>query len=194
MLLAGQDEAEIVGELGEKSGLYTMTVSVMGQETALYITKDGKLLIPAPNAMQITTSTPAQEISKTLGNFSVTEEEVCLEEGKPLLYFFGADTCPHCLWAHPIFNAVASRFGEYVVIKDNMNDIVDQDVFYTYNSQGSIPTIVLGCKYYRIGTVGENVEGGDLTEGQNLTALICKLTGNQPGDVCAEVADLIDQI
>jgi len=68
-----------------------------------------------------------------------------------------------------------------------MDSDEDTDVFNKY-STGGIPTLVLGCKYYR---VGAGVQSGEEQETKDLTALICKLTGSQPADVCEEVHDLI---
>jgi len=49
----------------------------------------------------------------------------------------------------------------------------------------------MGCKYYRVGS-GES--SGIDEEAKALTAITCKLTNGQPGNVCSAVQDLIDQI
>ena len=72
-----------------------------------------------------------------------------------------------------------------------MDSSADSKVFSEYSSQGAIPTLVLGCKYARTGS-GESV--GESEEAKNLTALFCKLTDNQPSDVCSSVQELINQI
>ena len=71
-----------------------------------------------------------------------------------------------------------------------MDANADTDIFGKY-STGGIPTLVFGCKYYRVGS-GEG-EGEEL-ESKNLTAIICKLTGNQPSSICNLFQDLINQI
>jgi len=71
-----------------------------------------------------------------------------------------------------------------------MDSQADMDVFRKY-STGGIPTLVLGCKYYRVGS-GERA--GEEMESKVLTALICKLTENKLVDICNEVQDLISQI
>ena len=66
----------------------------------------------------------------------------------------------------------------------------DMDVFSKY-STGGIPMLAFGCKYYRVGS-GE--QSGEKEESEILTALICKLTQNQPTEVCDKVQDLVNQI
>jgi len=108
----------------------------------------------------------------------------------PVIYFFGSKDCPHCTWEHPIVEKVAKDFEEYISFHNNMDSDADRDVFSKY-STGGIPTLVFGCKYYRVGSgEGLSEEG----ESKALTALICKLTENQPLSVCNLVQDLINQI
>ncbi|MFH1451264.1 MAG: hypothetical protein ABIF89_01480, partial [bacterium] len=72
----------------------------------------------------------------------------------------------------------------------NMDSTEDQEIFSQY-SDGSIPTIIVGCKYYRVGS-GENL--GEEKETNALRAIICKVTGNQPESVCSKVQDLMTQV
>ncbi|GAI38261.1 unnamed protein product [marine sediment metagenome] len=62
-----------------------------------------------------------------------------------------------------------------------MDPSADMDVFSKYSPEGYVPALVLGCKYYRVGS-GEII--GEEEENKVLTALICDLTENQPNDVC----------
>ena len=147
---------------------------------------------PSPTAQQPTQGA-IKELTSTIGNFLVLEEEICNEEGKPIVYFFGSQTCPHCSWEHPIFEEVVAQFGDLVSFHNNMDNNEDTDVFQKYSqiNNGAIPFMVLGCRYARVGS-GEL--SGEETEKENLTALICKLTGGQSEKVCAGVEDLIEQI
>ncbi|MCS7106333.1 MAG: thioredoxin family protein, partial [Candidatus Aenigmarchaeota archaeon] len=124
------------------------------------------------------------------GDFLVSKDEVCKENGKPIVYFFGISRCPHCIWEHPIINNVTSKFEGYISYHENVDTDKDIDVFQKY-STGGVPTIVLGCKYYRVGS-GRRI--GEEQEAKVLTALICKLTGNKPNEVCSNVQDLINQV
>lgn len=147
---------------------------------------------PSPVAQQPTQGA-AEELNSTIGNFLVLKEEPCEEDGKPLVYFFGRQTCPHCSWEHPIFEAVVKKFGDLVSFHNNMDSDEDMDVFQKYGqlNNGAIPFIVLGCQYARLGS-GENL--GKEEETKMLTAFLCKLTDSQPEKVCAGVEDLIGQI
>ena len=131
-------------------------------------------------------------LPSTIGNFFVTEEEVCQENNKPIIYMFGASTCPHCQWEHPIFAAVTAKFSGVISLHDNMDTQDDMEVFQNYSqiNQGGIPFMVLGCRYVRVGS-GE--ASGEEEEADVLTALICRLTEGKPESVCAQVKELIEQ-
>jgi len=187
-ILKGQSTASLKDAV-EENGLYKIVFDVQGQEVNWRVTKDGKFVFP--QVIDLTQAQePAQEEGTTLGNFSISTDEVCLENGKPIVYFFGSASCPHCQWEKPIAEQVADKFEGLISFHENIDSENDMDIFNKY-STGGVPTLVLGCKYFRVGS-GESE--GDKTEADNLTALICKLTNGQPGDVCGPVQSLIDQI
>jgi len=119
----------------------------------------------------------------TVGDFLVLEDEICTEDGKPIVYYFGASGCPHCVWEHPIIQAVAAEFGDQISFHDLMDKQEEMEVFQKYIdiNGGGIPFIVLGCKYVRVGS-GERA--GEEQEKRALTQLICELTGSQPSQTC----------
>ena len=119
----------------------------------------------------------------TVGDFLVLDDEICLEDGKPIVYYFGSTGCPHCTWEHPIIQEVAEQFGDAISFHDLMDKQEEFDVFEKYLNinGGGIPFIVLGCKYVRVGS-GERA--GEEAERAALTELICELTNNQPSQVC----------
>lgn len=187
-LLRGRATASLVEAL-EENGLYKFKFAIEGREMESYITFDGKLFFP--EGIDLTEVEPmAQEQGQTIGNFSVTSDEVCKENGKPIVYFFGLEGCGYCKWEHPIIEEVAAKFGGEISFHNNMDTDADREVFQKY-STGGVPTLVLGCKYYR---VGAGKSDGEELETKNLTAIICKLTGNKPADVCNQVQDLVNQI
>lgn len=154
----------------------------------------------APEKVAQVSPTPTEEgavlgeLASTIGGFLVTEDEICQEDGKPIVYLFGSSGCPHCTWEHPIFEKATAKFGNLISVHDNIDKQgVDQEIWQKYSqiNRGAIPFLVLGCRYVRVGS-GENA--GEIGEEKNLTALICKLTGGEPTEVCQEVADLIKQI
>jgi len=130
----------------------------------------------------------------TIGGFSNIESAEM--EARPKVMFFGTSWCPHCAWERPIFNLVADKFGdkiEKIVVEIDTEPDDDHIVtFNHYSEEGYIPAVIIGGKYFRIGS-GEQF--GAEAEKDILTAILCKSTNN-PIDACnePEVAELISQI
>lgn len=183
-----------VASVAEENGIYKFRLKVGNQEYDSYVTKDGRLLFTEQgidlDKEQNNSEETVKQKGTTIGNFSVSQNDICKENEKPIVYFFGSNSCPHCVWEHPIFEKVANNFEGYISFHNNMDSDKDTDVFSKY-STGGVPALVLGCKYYRVGS-GE--QAGEEEESKNLTALFCKLTGEKPAEICEPVKDLIDQI
>lgn len=175
--------------IAEEGSVYKIRLKMGDNEYDSYVSKDGKFLFPEGYDLE-KVSEPQPEAKDTIGDFLISGEEICLENEKPIVYFFGSKSCPHCNWEHPIIEEVTAKFKENIVFHNNMDLEQDMGVFSKY-STGGIPTLVLGCKYYRVGS-GESL--GEETEVKVLTALICRLTNNQPSETCDSVQDLINQI
>lgn len=188
-ILGGEAAISLIETL-EENGLYKVKFKVEEEEVEWRITKDGGLIFPQVIDLA-EFEPPAEETDQTIGNFSVSNDEICKEDGKPIVYFFGSEGCSYCKWEHPIIEEVAAKFGDNISFhNNNMDSEADMDVFQKY-STGGVPTLVLGCRYYR---VGAGTQSGEEKETEYLTALICKLTENKPADVCSSVQDLIDEI
>ncbi len=186
----------------EDANLYKITFNLSMQGIILtvepyeaYMTKDGKILFPQGIDMEeFEEKVKQQEEKQTIGDFIVSEDEICMEDEKPIIYFFGSEGCGGCRWEHPVMENVTAKFVGYISFHDNMdNSTADRDIFDKYSPEDYIPTIVLGCKYYR---VGPGASMGENQEAKVLTALICNLTGNKPVDVCTdpEIEELINRI
>jgi thiol-disulfide isomerase/thioredoxin len=181
----------------ETTGLYKFTLELQGQKLNAYVSSDGKMLFPqdpidltkSPDTQEAkTTTTEAETKAQTTadGNFNqITDAEICQENGKPIVYFFGSESCPHCIWEKPVISAVAKKFGSAISYHENVDNGKEMDVFNKY-STGSIPTVIIGCKYYRVGS-GESA--GEQSETATLTKLICDITGNQPAAVCGQTSN-----
>ena len=174
----------------EENGLYKIRLKINEDEFDAYATKNGKLLFIQAFNLDKPLVEETLETESTIGEFVVSENEICKEGEKPIVYFFGTKTCPHCQWEHPVVENVAKKFEGEISFHNNMDSDADKDIFAKY-SDGGVPTIVVGCKYFRVGS-GESL--GETEETKVLTALICKLTENKPTDTCNEVQDLIGQI
>ena len=193
-VLQGQSEASLV-EIIEENGLYVIKFSVEGEEVDWRITKDGQLVFPQTINLadfnEDGENGEGGDVGTTIGNFFVSNDEIIIEDGKPVIYFFGSETCPHCLWEHPVMKEVVAKFNGHISFHDNMDSDADSDVFSKYSEEGYVPATVIGGKYYRVGS-GENL--GEEENVKTLTALICKLTNNQPAEVCSSVQELINNI
>ncbi|MDP2966920.1 MAG: thioredoxin family protein, partial [bacterium] len=136
--------------VAEENGVYKFRLKIGNQEYDSYVTKDAKLLFAEAINLE-TQPQKSPQTTGTIGDFLVSKDEICKEDGKPIVYFFGSSSCPHCKWEHPIFEKVAKNFEGYISLHNNMDSEQDRDIFEKY-STGGIPTLVFGCKYYRVGS------------------------------------------
>lgn len=100
--------------------------------------------------------------------FSQKAGEVCMEDGKPVVYMFSTTWCPHCQWISETYEKTVQKYvdeGKIVAYHyeldigdDTMTPEVEQGVpaeheaiYRAFNPRGSIPTFVFGCQYYRVG-------------------------------------------
>jgi len=148
---------------------------------------------------QVLTQVPAPNFPKTIGDFLVTNREICKEDGKPLAYFFGSSSCTHCVWEKPIAQKVFAEFKNEIAYHENFDSQADGEVFQKYAdiNPGYVPFFVLGCKYARVGA-GENLgktdEESKKLEGEALTAILCKLTDNKPSSVCSQIREKVSEV
>lgn len=159
-----------------------------------YLEKGTKSAVQPTPAPQAAAQPTPVVLGTSIGNFVITKDELCKEDGKPVVYFFGGSFCPHCKWEHPIVEKVMEKFKDQVSFHNNMDkQDADKEIWNKYASinQGGVPFIVLGCRYARVGS-GETL--GEKEEERILTALVCKLTGGQPEKTCQGVADLLGKI
>jgi len=184
--------------VSEESGLYKIVIEIDGTNHNTYASKDGRLFFPEGmiiNEQEVQNEAPATEApvtteNQTIGGFQKVSETPCLENGKPILYYFGSSSCPFCEWQTPVMERVAEIFGNTIVPKFRIDTEEDREIFSNY-SQGGVPLIVVGCQYSRVGAGTQWREEADINY---ISALSCKLTNNQPVDVCAPLKDLINKI
>ena len=113
--------------------------------------------------------------------------DICYEDGKPIMRMYAASGCGYCKWNKPIFEKVVKEYIEAGKVtgylwEDNKNLLSEggqesitkeeHDIYTEYNPQGSVPTIVMGCKYYRIGSSFARMENGEVLEEAELRAVI----------------------
>ena len=103
------------------------------------------------------------------GTFTKADNaEICKEDGKPVIRLFSTTMCPHCQWIKETFDKVALEYvnqgkivahhWEFDAKEDTISaKIVEQipeeevAIYKKFNPDGTVPTFVFGCKYYRIG-------------------------------------------
>ena len=173
-------------ETVKESGIYKITLNIGGDQIDVFTTLDGKMLFLEGVNMENRII-----FERTIGRFTKTDEEVCLENGKPIVYYFGRSECPFCIWQQPVITSAMEQFEGYVVFKDHTDTEEDMEVFTRY-SEGGVPLIVIGCNYFRLGAGGS--EGDEESDMNNISALTCKLTGGQPQEVCVGLEGVIEQI
>lgn len=168
--------------------LYRIKISIDGQSFDSFVTADGKYLFanePIDMSEEITPEPLPEMLEKESveiegGFMEITDLDLCLENDKPIVYFFGSEGCPHCLWQKPIMTEVAAQFGDNISYRENFDGATDIDVLLKYGN-GAVPTIIVGCKYYRVGS-GE--AKGEEADKEILKNVICKATGGNPSSVC----------
>jgi len=96
------------------------------------------------------------------------DADICKEGGKPIVYLFSTTWCPHCQWIKETFDRVAKEYVDagkiaayHWEVDTNDNTLTSElekevpanqmAVYQEFNPDGSIPTFVLGCKYFRVG-------------------------------------------
>jgi len=164
----------------EKFTFYKFNVKAGEQNVPTYISTDGKIMVFQETDITkdpyAGTEAPTEEkvdgknVLPSEGGFKEVEgTEVCKENGKPIVYFFGSESCPHCKWQQPVIESAIKGFGNKISFHKNIDSTDDMDIFTKYNPSGGVPTIVIGCKYYRIGS-GEG--SGEDADKQTITNLI----------------------
>ncbi len=98
--------------------------------------------------------------------FTEYDEDICKEDGKPVVYLFSTTWCPHCEWIKDTFDSwakdnsdkISAYHWELDTMDNSLTDAVESEVpedanavYEAFNPEGSIPTFVFGCKYGRVG-------------------------------------------
>lgn len=153
----------------------------------------------ASNPTAAPTQSPAPNYPKTIGDFLITNNEICEEDGRPLVYFFGSSSCPHCVWEKPVAKEVFAKFKNEIAYHENFDSDKESDVFQRYSdiNPGYVPFLILGCKYARVGageSLGKDDAESKKLEQEALTAILCKLTEGKPSSVCAAIKDKVSEI
>ncbi|MFA5108297.1 MAG: thioredoxin family protein [Candidatus Micrarchaeia archaeon] len=142
---------------------------------------------PTPSQPTPTPTAKITDVKTVDGNFKQTTEAVCKNGSAVIVRMFTTTWCPHCVWEKPVMKAVTSTFGDKVDLRIYDVDVQGQTpaseeaIWAKYNPGGSIPTLVIGCKYYKIGS-GESI--GEDTEKAAIRKIICEELGTDAPSFC----------
>jgi len=105
----------------------------------------------------------------TITSFTLTEDEICLEDEKPLVIFYTVSECAPCDALKDSFISALEdkelsayiwelNTGDNLLTEDKEKGITKSafEIFQKYNEKSTVPTIVAGCKYVGVGDI--NVE------------------------------------
>lgn len=101
--------------------------------------------------------------------YEKTGEPILTENHKPVIYLFSTAWCPHCQWTAPIFDKVVKDYldqekinayhwqidtGDNALTEEIETQVpeIAQHIFRTINPSKSIPVLIFGGKFYRIGS------------------------------------------
>jgi len=190
-LLGGANTASLSSVVdNDIESLHRVKIEVQGNIFDVFVSSDGKyLFIDGPidmtasiNQQGDVSEMASKESVNVEGGFKeILEVDVCTDEnGKPLVYFFGSETCPHCEWQKPIMTELSQLFGDNINYHENFDGSTEADILLKYGN-GSVPALIIGCKYYRIGS-GEATSVAEDTEA--VKDVICRATGGIPASIC----------
>jgi thiol-disulfide isomerase/thioredoxin len=171
--------------------LYRIKINIEGNTYDTFVSSDGKyLFVDSPIDMSVESNQQEGDVPEMLSKESVNVEggfkeisdvDVCNDEnGKPIVYFFGSESCPHCEWQKPIMDEVSSLFGDNINYHENFDGTTEADVLLKYGN-GAVPALIIGCKYYRIGSGEASTVEADT---QAIKDVICRATGGIPASIC----------
>ncbi len=117
--------------------------------------------------------------------------DICLEDGKPIIRMFSTTICPHCRWINETFNGVMEEYmsankivayhwdvdqgnNQYTPQKETSLPASEVELLKKTNPDLSVPTYIFGCKYWRVGNPYESADDLDAEAGE-FKAVIEKL-------------------
>jgi thiol-disulfide isomerase/thioredoxin len=97
--------------------------------------------------------------------FEKLSNNMCTENGKPLIRYYCTSWCPHCRYINPIFDSVMAEYNNQIMVRHYVVDlntppVEDMNEFLKFSPNGNVPAFSFGCEYYRIGNSFESQ--GDL--------------------------------
>ncbi len=144
---------------------------------------------------QTNSDTNGPTFSGEINTFSFVNNNLCTENGKPVIRMFSTTWCSHCGWIKDTFDSTVKEYvdsGKIVAYhweldtgNNTLTDVAEtnvpeseQSIFTQFSPNGSVPVFVFGCQYYRIGNGYEKTSDLVSEEGE-FRAVIEKLITEQ---------------
>ncbi len=97
--------------------------------------------------------------------FTITDNEVCEQDGKPIIRMYSTSNCEQCKWIEETFASTASEYEDIIayhwVLDTGNNKLTveeeksipksEAELFKELNPSLKVPFFVFGCKYIREG-------------------------------------------
>ncbi|MCK4714208.1 MAG: thioredoxin family protein, partial [Candidatus Aenigmarchaeota archaeon] len=112
-------------------------------------------------------------------------EDVCYEDGKPVIRMYASSGCGYCTWNKPMYEEVAREYpdaGKIVAYlwEDGKNMLseeqeampIGEDLLRQKYGFSGVPAFIFGCKYYRSGAAYSRAENGEVLEEAELRTVI----------------------
>lgn len=179
-------------------------VQIIESETDLSLEPTTPIIEPIITSDEETTTTTEEETTTTteeetttelvdITTFNPTGDELCVEDGKPIVQLFSTTTCPHCVWIKDTFDEVVTEYasagkiaayhweldiGDNTLTTEEESGVPNSQIqtFQKYNPQGYVPLFVIGCKYSRINN-GYESQGDLAAEEAEFRAVIEAVLG-----------------
>jgi thiol-disulfide isomerase/thioredoxin len=143
-------------------------VEIIKEEIEVEIYYNAGQTTKSVNLDKNTNVKPVTGVKETsqIKTFQATGDELCTENGKPLVMLFSTTWCGHCAWIKDTFDSTVKEYEGKIAAyhwqidtgDNTLSSIIESevpksylDIYRKYNPRGSIPTFVFGCEYTRIG-------------------------------------------
>ncbi len=112
------------------------------------------------------------KVTNKIESFKKTDDNICKENGKPVIRLFSTSKCEPCNWIKETFDGLAKKYDNIVVYHwqlDTGDNLISEEkekaipkkeieIFKKYNPKSTVPTYIFGCKFVRIGNAYESLE------------------------------------
>jgi protein-disulfide isomerase len=169
----GKNLFTIIGDLDEEF------VAPETEETAPQSGEQGSILRNQPENPEIQT-------------FYDSGEDICYEDGKPVIRMYASSGCGYCKWNKPIYGNVTKEYmdagkivaylwedGKNVLSEEQEAMPAEEELLRQKYGFTGVPAFIFGCKYYRTGAAYSRAENGEVLEEAELRAVIEDLLAAQ---------------